>query len=287
MSTIGIVILNYNDYKTTRIMLDNIKGYKSLDHIVVVDNNSPDSSYELLKEYQSNKIDVIKSDENKGYSSGNNYGCKYLIDNYDVDYIIISNPDISVDNDVIDKLKKTLDENDDIKVLAPTIDELGTIKRGWMLPTYYGEVITIMNTKQRFHKNYGLYEEDHYKDELSEVDVVSGCFFVIRSDVLKELDYFDTGTFLYYEENILGHRLKEKEYGTYVLNDVSVTHNLSVSVDKSVKKINKFKILVKSLLYYEKEYNNLSGFKLFILKFLYIIALIIAYIKSFLLSIFG
>ena len=63
-------------------MLDNIKEYKSIDHIVVVDNNSTDSTYELLKENESNKIDIIKTDDNKGYSYGNNAGCKYLINKY-------------------------------------------------------------------------------------------------------------------------------------------------------------------------------------------------------------
>ena len=48
MSKVGIVILNYNDYKTTRIMLDTIKSYRIIDHIVFVDNNSKDRSYVLF-----------------------------------------------------------------------------------------------------------------------------------------------------------------------------------------------------------------------------------------------
>jgi GT2 family glycosyltransferase len=280
MSKVGMVVLNYNDYKTTRIMLDTIKSYRSIDSIVVVDNNSTDNSYELLKEYNSNKIDVIKSKSNNGYSAGNNVGIKHLLKKHKVDYVIISNPDIIVESEVITALKKEMDKHASIKVLAPTISELDTIKRGWMLPTYYGEVITICNTKQRFHKDYGLYDESHYKDKLSKVDVVSGCFFMIRADVLKEINYFDEGTFLYYEENILGHILKDKGYDTYILNDVQVIHNLSVSVDKSIKKLNKYKILIKSLMYYEKTYNKRNIFSMFILKVLYGLSLTIAYIKN-------
>jgi GT2 family glycosyltransferase len=280
MSKVGMVVLNYNDYKTTRIMLDTIKSYRSIDSIVVVDNHSTDNSYELLKEYNSNKIDVIKSKSNNGYSAGNNVGIKHLLKKHKVDYVIISNPDIIVESEVITALKKEMDKHASIKVLAPTISELDTIKRGWMLPTYYGEVITICNTKQRFHKNYGLYDESHYKDKLSKVDVVSGCFFMIRADVLKEINYFDEGTFLYYEENILGHILKDKGYDTYILNNVQVIHNLSVSVDKSIKKLNKYKILIKSLMYYEKTYNKRNIFSMFILKVLYVLSLTIAYIKN-------
>ena len=187
MSKVGIVILNYNDYKTTRIMLDTIKSYRIIDHIVVVDNNSKDRSYDLLKEYQSDKIDVLKADSNKGYSAGNNIGIKHLIKKYKVDYVIVSNPDIIVESEVITAMKHEMDKNDDIKVLSPVIHELDSIKRGWMLPTYYGEIITICNTKQRYHKTYGLYDDNHYNDKLSKVDVVSGCFFMIRSKVIKEI----------------------------------------------------------------------------------------------------
>ena len=280
MARVGIVILNYNDYQTTKDMLNNIKDYDSLDHIVVVDNKSTDNSYEELKPYESNKIDVIQSEDNKGYSYGNNVGVKYLIDKYNVDYIIISNPDITVDNNTIKELTNQMDSNNDIKVIAPVIHELGSVKRGWKLPDYYGEVITILNTKQRFHKDYGLYDNNYYTEVLSKVDVVSGCFFMIRSDVLKEINYFDEGTFLYYEENILGHILKSKGYNTYILNNTSVTHNLSVSVDKSVKKLNKFKILVKSLIYYEKKYNKRNIFSIGLLYVLFYIALILASIKN-------
>ena len=278
MSKTGIVILNYNDYETTISMIEQIKDYKCLNSIVIVDNNSSDGSYDILSKYQSKKIEVLKSESNGGYSKGNNIGVKYLVDK--VDNIIISNPDIIVEEDTINKLIDKLDEHISIKVIAPVIHELGDLKRGWKLPTYFGEMIKILNTQQRFHKKYGLYDESYYKDELSKVDVVSGCFFIIRSDVLKEINYFDEGTFLYYEENILGNILKQKDYETYILNSVSVTHNLSVSVDKSVKKINKYKILVKSLLYYEKKYNKRNIVSIGFLKFLYFITLFLIKIMS-------
>ena len=278
MSKIGIVILNYNDHETTVEMINQIKDYKCLKEIVIVDNNSTDGSYDILKEYEMKNINVIKSNDNKGYSSGNNIGAKYLADK--VDYIIISNPDITVSEDTIIKLSQKLDEHISIKVIAPVINELGSKKRGWKLPTYYGEIIKICNTQQRFHKRYGLYDESHYKEELSKVDVVSGCFFMIRSDILKEINYFDEGTFLYYEENILGNILKQKDYETYILNSVEVTHNLSISVDKSVKRINKYTILVKSLLYYEKKYNHRNPFSMCFLRGLYYISLGIAKVIS-------
>ena len=44
MKTVFLVV-NYNDYKTTIQLLNNIKEFKSLNKILVVDNNSTDNSF--------------------------------------------------------------------------------------------------------------------------------------------------------------------------------------------------------------------------------------------------
>ena len=70
------LIINYNDYQTTEKILDNVKDYKILDKIIVVDNNSTDDSFKKLSNFKSKKLIVIKNSQNKGYGSGINFGCK-------------------------------------------------------------------------------------------------------------------------------------------------------------------------------------------------------------------
>ena len=280
MSKVGIVILNYNDFETTKNYIKEIKDYSSINKIVVVDNNSNDNSYEKLKEYENNKIIVINSNENKGYSYGNNVGIKEL-DKYDIDYIVISNPDITVSNESIKQLKKDLDENDNIALVAPVINQNEEIIRGWKLPKYSDELLSNINYFQRKTKQKLLYDESRYLSKLTRVEVVSGCFFMIRKDILKSIGNFDEGTFLYYEENILGQKLKTIDKKTYIDNEVTVKHNLSVSVDKSVKKINKYKLLKDSQKYYVKYYLKVTGLGMLLLRFLYRISLIVAYIGNF------
>ena len=66
----AFVIVNYNDYKTTIKLIENIKDYNILDKIVVVDNKSTDESLIRLESYNSNKLIVLESGDNKGYSYG-------------------------------------------------------------------------------------------------------------------------------------------------------------------------------------------------------------------------
>ena len=277
----GIIILNYNDYKTTTDMINQIKDYKVLNNIIIVDNNSSDDSYNKLKKYENDKIKVIKTDINKGYAHGNNYGIKYLNDNYKIDNIIISNPDIIVGEDVIETLVTDLKENSNISMIAPIIKQHNEVLRGWKLPKYKNELLSNINYVQRFAKKKMLYDDDHYKGNLSKVDVLSGCFFVIKNDVFKEINYFDEGTFLYYEENIIASKLKKLNKEAYIDNTVSIIHNESVSVNKNINSIKKYKILKNSQRYYVKNYLNTNIIGRIFLRFIYYISLLIAYIVYF------
>ena len=125
-----------------------------------------------------------------------------------------------------------------------------------------------------------MYDKSKYKSKITEVEVVKGCFFIIKSNVIKDINYFDENTFLYYEENILGKKLKDKKYKSYILNEVEVIHNLSVSVDKSIKSLKKYKILKESQRYYEKNYNNTNIFGMLLLYLTYYISYFISLITS-------
>ena len=272
----AIVILNYNDYSTTYDMLERIKDYKSLDLIVVVDNNSQDDSYNKLKVFESNKINIIKTDKNLGYANGNNFGLKYL-ENKNIDYVVISNPDVYFkDNDII-KLKIDLEKND-ISLIAPIVDENGKESRGWKLPKFREDLISNINYFHKYGDKLLSYKDSYYSKEFVNVDVVSGCFFMIKYNDFKKIDFFDSNTFLYYEENILGSKLKSKNYKSYIDTSIKVNHMLSVSVDKSFNSLKKYKMLKDSQLYYEKTYNHLNIFGIILLRLFYYVSYFISYL---------
>ena len=281
MSKVGMIILNYNDYETTNDYLNKIKNYKSLNKIIVVDNDSNDNSYDKLKKFKHDKVEVIKTDSNKGYAYGNNYGIKYLNEKYDVDYIIISNPDITVTDKTIERLKNDLDNNSDIALVAPVINQLEEKIRGWRLPTIKDEILSNINWYHKKVEQNLRYAPEKYTGNLTRVEVVSGCFFMVRKDILDLIGNFDEGTFLYYEENIMGQKLKTIEKKTFIDNEAEVTHNLSVSVDKSYNSINKYKILKRSQKYYCKYYLKSKIFANILLGLTYRISLCVAYIVCF------
>ena len=257
----AFLIVNYNDYKTTIQLLNNIKEFQSLDKIVVVDNNSTDNSFNEIKKYiKKNKkdkfIDIIKNFENKGYGSGINYGAKYLKKTIGDCYIVVSNADIIIYSDEdISKLISTFDS--DTAVVAPIIKEHTGVSRGWKVPTpFQDSLLNIIYIHKYLRPKLLFYKNEYYSEKNIQVDAVSGCFFIINSKYLEQINYFDENIFLYYEENTLAQKLKKINKKTMINTQVEVFHNHSVTIDKNINKLKKYKILKKSQMYFQKKYNN-------------------------------
>lgn len=275
----GIVIVNYNDYKTTKRLIDNIRDYKVFDKIVIVDNKSSDNSLKELKKLENKRIVVIDSGKNKGYSYALNVGCKYLIDKYKECKIIVSNSDIIIqsENDIKDLFELVKGKN---VIVGPTIIEGNNLNRGWILPKPMDDVaMNILGLYKKYQKRHLMYQDSYYNKDISKVGTVSGCFFAISSKHLEEMGYFDENVFLYYEENIMGVKTKDLGKNIIVANNIDVIHDHAVSIDKSLKRIKKYDILKNSQYYFEKTYNQASKGELFLLKLTSKITRIILLIK--------
>ena len=261
-----MVIVNYNDYETTKRLLDNVKDYKVLKEIVVVDNKSTDNSLEELRKLKNKKITIIDSGENKGYSYALNVGCKYLIDKYKSLNIVISNSDIIIESELDIKDLNSYISTKNV-IVGPTIIQGNDLNRGFKIPSPWQDIKqNIVFFGKRVLAKELSYPDNYYHKDISKVDTVSGCFFMISSKHLEDMGYFDENVFLYYEENIMGIKTKKLGKNIIVCNNVDVIHDHSVSIDKSLKRIKKYDILKTSQEYFEKVYNGATKIELFFLK---------------------
>ena len=108
---IGIVILNYNTPSLTYDIVKKCVNYSAINEIVVVDNYSSDDCKNKLlmslSKLDSHKLNIILNKNNSGYAVGNNIGLKKLSE-LGCDICIVSNPDVSFSNDLIQKEIKYL-----------------------------------------------------------------------------------------------------------------------------------------------------------------------------------
>lgn len=263
---VAVIIVNYNDAEDTKKYVNTISKYEIINRIVVVDNLSTTvGTFDKLKKLENEKVKVISSDKNGGYDYGNNFGVRYFQSiNEKYDYIIISNPDIEITETAIKHCLEVIDNDKKIGVIAPRMfdKENKPIRRSaWKMRTFGLDVIHSTRLLEMiFYKilRSGEYSTKEYEKELLEVEAISGAFFIIRSNVLEEINLLDENVFLFYEEDILAKKLKEKGYKTISLNSEKFIHFESQTIGKTYSYFKKKKELYKSKIYYHKTYNKIN-----------------------------
>lgn len=262
------LIVNYNDFKSTKHLIDNIEAYNSLSEIVIVDNDSTDSEKELLSSLNSKKVNIIFNDSNLGYSGAINVGADYLIKKYKKCNIIVSNSDIVIlsEEDLIKLIEVLNAEN--VGLVGPQILENANILRGRKDCRVNFDIFNTMPLiKHLVDEEKLFYNETHYKKPVTKVDVISTCFFLISSETLKKINYMDENVFLYYEDFIMCSKVRNLGLDIVVCNDVRIKHLYSISVDKNYKTQSKKIMLRDSMLYYHSTYHKVNFLQKKLLRF--------------------
>lgn len=259
----AVIVLNYNDHENTLKYVDTIKEYDIIDKIIIVDNDSTlNDEIKILKSVESEKVEVLSSEKNGGYAYGNNLGLKYLekVGNYE--YVAISNPDVFVDEDTLIKCLDYLKEHNKVAVVSPRMHFVSGPARRAAWKTRK-PLIDIANSTRiteflmyPFMKK-GEYSKKEYMQDDLKVDCIAGSFFIAKYDSLKKVDFLDENTFLFYEEDILGARLKKIGLEIHILNNLKFMHYESQTIGKMMNMFKKMDILFDSKIYYQKEYNNI------------------------------
>lgn len=269
---VAAIIVNYNDVDNTNRFVNEITKYDVINRIVVVDNQSTTiGAFENLKKLESNKVKVLQADKNGGYDYGNNFGIKYLqSQNEEYDYIIISNPDIEVQKKAIEHCLEVLESDKKVAICAPRMFNKfdKPIRRSsWKIRSFWLDVVHSTRVLELlFYKilRNGEYSEEEYKNEILRVEAISGAFFIIRYEVLKQIGLLDDNVFLFYEEDILAHKIKEKGFEIVSLNTEKFIHYESQTIGKTLSYYKKMNQMYKSKMYYHKTYNKINGVQGFI-----------------------
>lgn len=259
--SIGLVVLNYNNSSETISFLDGLGSIRALDAIQVVDNCSTDGSGEQLQRYSETSTDArlrfSQTSSNSGYGCGNNYGARELIASNDVDYLIISNPDVLFDESVVLGMASFLTEKSSYAAVAPVMKKpTGEIcQSGWKLPTrglFLADVRRCFLPVLPDPYDYGIKWEE--AEEPVQVEVLPGSLFMIRTGVFESIGGFDEDTFLYGEENLLFAKVRQLGYSCAVLPRLSYVHAHGTSITKEVSSVRKrYRMLLDSNVIYARK----------------------------------
>lgn len=257
MMSCSMVILNFNDSRRAWQLAKKCFLFKNIDNVIIVDNKSTDDSLEYFsKQNLRHHIDVITSDENNGFASGNNIGARYAVERYNPDYILFANTDtIFKDSDVESCLKK-LQEDGSLGLISMRMKDINGIeeKSSWRFKPFYEYLLH--NFWLYRHFNYSKYTYKDFDEEFQYVDIVRGSFMLFKSEAFIKANFFDENTFLYYEEDIISYRLKTINYKVGMLTDHFYIHNHIYSGKENYSFINYH--LNRSLKYFLVKYYKIN-----------------------------
>lgn len=257
----GFVILHYLAYDMTveciSKLLDKFEKYDM--HIVIVDNASRNQSGKKLQEkyLKESLVTVIENTENLGFAKGNNVGYQYLTDRYDMDYIIVMNNDILIEQkeflDLIDKIY--LEQPFDVlgpDIYCPKIQmhqnpsrEKGLTKEELLELQeskchflshpmyYYFRHMTLGKVKKVLKKDRSARRPDYTSNSQSSV-LHGACYIFSKNYMRLRKNCFNPKTFMYMEEDILYYECVRDGLRMHYDPRIRVQHLEDVSTDASI-----------------------------------------------------
>lgn len=260
---IACLILNYNDWKTSRQLATVMEKYDVISYVVIVDNCSTDDSFGKLKKISTDKIHVIKSEKNGGYGYGNNFGINYIHNNLQCKYALICNPDIEIAEECICSLKQTIEENERCVVTAPIqrmYSKDGKIVMPWRLGNKRESIFSMSIVFSKLlHIKLNYSEQEIKNKKIIYCDVMQGALLMADVDFMVGEGRYDEDIFLYNEEECLAQNVKKNNKESILVCNNYYLHHHSVSIDKSYKSlVAKKKLKLKSRMAYIDKYYDIS-----------------------------
>lgn len=256
-----MVILNYKDAKRALQLAEKCCTFSSIEKVIIVDNNSLDNSAEYLRSKKNKEIDLCIASENKGFAAGNNIGAKYGIAAYKPEYILFANTDTIFEDKEILACIEALDFDKTIGLISMRIKNInGEEERSaWKYKSFVQYLLFNFWIYRHF-----TYKKDRYiystEKKTQFVDMVRGSFMMFRTEALEKAGYFDEETFLYYEEECISYRLKQKGYKVGILTNYFYIHN---HISSNIKnKYSMKEVMDQSLIHFLKRYYKVGKIKM-------------------------
>lgn len=220
---VSIILLNYKGTKDT---LECIKSLEEIDYdnfdIIVVDNNSPDDSYEVLKRELGEKHTLIKAEDNGGFAKGNNLGVRHALKNGS-DFVLLLNNDTLVEKDFLTEIMRCYETHEKVGIVSCKILYESRRDLIWFGG---GE----LNLKRFYGAHYGEGEKDSNKfDQEKEITFATGCVMLVPRQVIEKVGYLPEEYFMYYEDADYCLRVQEEGYKIYYCPKARVYHKVSAS----------------------------------------------------------
>jgi len=184
------------------------------------------------------KVVLIASDENKGYSAGNNHGIRYASVQGDFDYLWILNNDTVIEKETLRKLLLCAETKEKVYGLISTTllfyDAPDKIQA-------FGATFNPFVAVQKHNLAHVPYKPELIKSfDQTKLDYVIGASMLLRKECIDTIGYMPEEYFIYFEEIDIATKCKNSGYKFHICSDAIVYHKESASIDQIDQKASAF-----------------------------------------------
>ena len=207
MVKVAAVILNYNGEEMLRRFLPTVLENTPGADVVVVDNDSTDSSVALVKE-RFPAVRLIVLDRNYGFADGYNKAMAMV----DAEYALLLNSDVEVTPGWIEPLVEALDTDADVAACQPKVLDYKR-KSFFEYAGAAGGFIDRYGYPFCRGRIFDTVEEDKGQyDNVSDIFWATGAAMLVRTAVYREAGGLDGTFFAHMEEIDLCWRMRARGY---------------------------------------------------------------------------
>lgn len=231
---VSIVIVNYNARDFLQECVRSIFSVvsKAISYeIIIVDNASTDESAHMVRKEFGDKVILIASKENLGFSKGNNLGIKKTTGRY----VLFLNPDTVMREHTLETMVQFMDTNEQAGAATCFVRlEDGTLDDGahrgfptpWNAFCYFSGIAKLFPKSQLFN-GYNLGFRN--LERLHEIDALVGAFMFVRREAGEQVGWWDEDFFFYGEDLDFCYKLRERGWKIYFIPTVDILHYKGVS----------------------------------------------------------
>jgi len=228
MITLSIIVVSYETREMTLECLRSVfaETRETEFELLVVDNASSDGSADAIEAEFGDRVRLIRSVENLGFAGGNNLAAEEARG----ELFLLLNPDTVVLRRAIDRLVAFARERPQAGIWGGrTVFADGTLNPAscWRRMTLWGLLSCAAGLSSVFRSS-PIFNPEAYggwaRDAIRQVDIVSGCFLLIRRSLWEELAGFDRAFFMYGEEADLCLRARRLGARPVVTPEATIIH---------------------------------------------------------------
>jgi GT2 family glycosyltransferase len=215
----------YNGEEFLEQALDSILNQTFADFsLVVSDNASTDGSQQMVRE-RFPEVQLLDHPKEQGYARAASLGMAFLADR--TKYIFSTTNDVIVDPDLLSVLVSYAEQH-------PKAGVLGTRIYFFDRPTVLWHAGGRIHPLHGHSSHIGWERQDHPRyAKVRACDFVTGCGFLLRSDVVKEIGFFNENLIFYSEDADLCYRVREKGFEVIYVPEAKMWHKVSTTLAKN------------------------------------------------------